>query len=443
MKRCRWRLGSATLCLLVALCALPRSALAQDGACAANHCECYGHSDNIPCGSSCEDWCSQFAGGSSSSGDGAGSGSGGASGPGLIDALMTLFTPKPPTDEELAAAAANKAAQEEKEARERAEKEAKLRILQARIAKGRDLLAVWEAYKKAFEAAHNRPVPREIALRFLAMLAKRDRMPVAALAQGHCAAFHSELADRMEAWRHDTSPHGSPLWLDYESQADSIGAPFDTGTAVKGCESYAPAGLGVPLDEVDLRPVATETRAALQALKPAALQAVQAEGAYREAEQRYHEIEQNVAKKVEAVKVLTGTFDELKKEVEKAKKEVAKAELDLKKLAWAKQKLEMHERFDQMLAEQGKAHEHLDSTEKLIHQTEEQLARENKDAAERKQDFEAKRKLYQAALKIWEEKKHEVAELQRKVRENNARFARAGAAPLGFFPPTPRAVSPW
>ena len=405
-----------------------------EGVCVLQHCECNGQSFDLPCNESCMDRCGGNAGGDSSGG--------GSSGPGLFGAIANLFAPHEATQAEIEAAAAAAAAREKEVADAQAAYDASASATQSRIARGRDLDAAWAAYQDVLRSARNGQLDPQAVLRTMVPIPKRDRMPVAALGQAHCAAFHGELADKMESWRHRTAPENSPMWRDDERQAYEASALFDTGTAVAGCDHYTPQGLGAPVELVDLRPATGELRRVLPALKPASEELLQAEAAYRKADDHFKSLQESVAKQVQAVKDLTATFDEMKKKVEAGKAEEAKIDAELKRLAWAKQRLDMHKLFDEKLAEQGRAHEHLEATDRLMRETEQQLAAATKDAEARKQGLEDDRRLYEAGLRIWEEKKHAVEELDRKRQEVEKLFARPGLAPTGYFLGTPRLVRP-
>jgi hypothetical protein len=437
MQRRWWRFGAAALGGLLALHVVPRSARAE---CVANYCECPGGpSGNIPCGESCVDFCGA-SGGDSSGDDSGGESSGGSGGPGLIDALATLFAPKEKSAAELEAEAAAKAAHEQEIAKEQAEEAERQCIRLARIAKGHELYDAYASYRAALGTARGKPPSKEVWGKFALPLPELGRMPVAGLPQLHCAAFASQLAERMRPWEGLAAPKGDSVWQDVEGLAHRASTAFDTGTAVKGCEAYAPVASGEPLDLVELKSAVTEMAGAVRALGPATKRVEEAELVHVTARKRHESLEQTVARQLEAIKTVSGTFAELKKQAAEDKAEAAKLDLELKKLAWARQKVEMHERFDQLLAEQGQVHDHLQSTEKLMKQTQAELDEAIAAREKRRQELEADAKLYDAAERLWIEKQQEVAALVQKLRQNQDKLVRAGAAPTGIIRPSPRLV---
>jgi hypothetical protein len=443
MRRRGLRLGLAGVIAAGAWIGLCPEARAQsipdpgEGVCVNAQCLCNGTWVTADCSiTSCESVC---GGGSNGSSDSSGGNSGG---PGLFGALANLFATPEATPEQIQAAAAAAAAREKEVADAQAAYDASASALQSRIARGRDLDAAWAAYQDVLQTARQGQLDPQAVLRTMVPLPKRDRIPVTAIGQAHCAAFHGELADKMESWRHRSSPDKSPMWRDDERQAYEASALFDTGTAVAGCDRYTPQGLGAPVELVDLRPATGELRRVLPALKPAAEELAQAEAAYRKADEHFRSLQDGVAKQVQAVKDLSATFDEMKKKVEAGKAEEAKLDAELKRLAWAKQRLDMHKLFDEKLAEQGRAHEHLAATDRLMRETEQQVAAATKDAEARKQALEDDRRLYEAGLKLWEEKKRAVEELDRKRQEAEKLFARPGVAPSGYYLGRPRLVRP-
>jgi myosin heavy subunit len=269
---------------------------------------------------------------------------------------------------------------------------------------------------------------------------RRDRLPVTAQGQARCAGFHAAIANRIASMRLPTSPVDSLLSHDSERMAYEASAVFDTGRAIGGCDGYAPTEPVSTPNVVDLRSAASAIQRALPALKPAAKRLAQAEAEFAEIEKRHRELEELVAKKAEALRQVQSTYDEWKRKVEENKAEAARRAAELEVLNRAKARADMRKRFDEKLEELGQHRQRVAVMEQRLREIEQQRDAAIKDAEERKAAAETDRKLYEAGLRILDERKREVDELERQCRETEEIFRRAGAEPSRFVQSTPKPV---